>query len=86
MPFIAQWRPYLPADAEAIKYTDTQEIFPYTTDTLGTLFYRTYFGNLGTTADPAMGSTIAGMTFLMVLAGVLVYLVKCKRRVTVYEL
>jgi len=28
MRFVAQWRPYLAADPEAIKYTDTQEMFP----------------------------------------------------------
>jgi raffinose/stachyose/melibiose transport system substrate-binding protein len=28
MRFIAQWRPYLSPGAEAIKYTDTQEMFP----------------------------------------------------------
>jgi raffinose/stachyose/melibiose transport system permease protein len=58
----------------------------YATDVLGTLFYRTYFGNMGTTADPAMGSTIAGMTFVIVLAGVLIYLIGWQRQTTVYEL
>jgi len=58
----------------------------YATDVLGTLFYRTYFGSMGTAADPVMGSTIAGMTFVIVLAGVLVYLIGWQYRSTVYEL
>jgi raffinose/stachyose/melibiose transport system permease protein len=58
----------------------------YATDVLGTLFYRTYFGGMGATANPAMGSTIAGMTFVIVLAGVLVYLVGVQRRAVAYEL
>jgi hypothetical protein len=33
-----------------------------------------------------MGSTIAGMSFLIVLAGVLLYLIGWQRRTTVYEL
>ena len=58
----------------------------YATDVLGTLFYRTFYGNLGVGADPAMGSTIAGMSFLIVLAGVLLYLIGWQRRTTIYEL
>ena len=58
----------------------------YATDVLGTLFYRTYYGNMGVGADTSMGSTIAGMSFLIVLAGVLVYLIGWQRRTTVYEL
>jgi raffinose/stachyose/melibiose transport system permease protein len=58
----------------------------YATDVLGTLFYRTFYGNLGVGADPSMGSTIAGMSFLIVLAGVLLYLIGWQRRTTVYEL
>jgi len=58
----------------------------YATDVLGTFFYRTFYGNLGVGADPSMGSTIAGMSFLIVLAGVLLYLIGWQRRTTVYEL
>jgi raffinose/stachyose/melibiose transport system permease protein len=57
----------------------------YATDVLGTLFYRTYFGTMGTGADPPMGTTIAAMSFLIVLAGVLVFLVGWQRRAMVYE-
>jgi raffinose/stachyose/melibiose transport system permease protein len=57
----------------------------YATDVLGTLFYRTFYGSMGVGADPAMGSTIAGMGFLIVLAGVLVYLIGWQGRTTVYE-
>ncbi len=58
----------------------------YATDVLGTLFYRTFYGSMGVGADPSMGSAIAGMSFLIVLAGVLVYLIGCQRRTTMYEL
>jgi raffinose/stachyose/melibiose transport system permease protein len=58
----------------------------YATDVLGTLFYRTYFGTMGTGADPPMGTTIAGMSFLIILAGVLVFLVSWQRRTMVQEL
>jgi raffinose/stachyose/melibiose transport system permease protein len=57
----------------------------YATDVLGTLFFRTYFGNMGSGADPPMGTTIASLSFLIVLAGVLVFLVGWQRRTTVYE-
>jgi raffinose/stachyose/melibiose transport system permease protein len=58
----------------------------YATDVLGTFFYRTFYGNLGVGADPAMGTTIAGMSFLLVLSGVLLYLIGWQRRTTAYEL
>jgi len=35
----------------------------YATDVLGTLFYRTYFGNMGVGATPFMGSTIGRCEF-----------------------
>ena len=28
MRFLSQWGPYLPSGAQAVKYTDTQEMFP----------------------------------------------------------
>jgi raffinose/stachyose/melibiose transport system permease protein len=58
----------------------------YATDVLGTFFYRTFYGNIGVGANPTMGTTIAGMSFLLVLGGVLAYLIAWQRRTTAYEL
>jgi raffinose/stachyose/melibiose transport system permease protein len=58
----------------------------YATDVLGTFFYRTFYGNIGVGANPSMGTTIAGMSFLLVLGGVIAYLIAWQRRTTAYEL
>ncbi len=50
------------------------------TDIMGTLFYRTYFGVQLQPGNPTMGTTIAAMTFLVILAGVLLYLFGWQRR------
>ena len=52
----------------------------YATDIMGTLFYRTFFGNQLQTGDPNMGSAIATMMFLIILAGLMVYLFVIQRR------
>ena len=46
----------------------------YSTDILGTFLYRTFFGFQLQLGDPHMGATIATMMFLIILAGVCVYL------------
>jgi raffinose/stachyose/melibiose transport system permease protein len=58
----------------------------YATDIMGTLFYRTFFGQQLQLGDPAMGATVAAMMFLIILAGVLIYMFLWQRRVTTYEL
>ena len=58
----------------------------YRTDLLGTFLYRTFFGNQLVLGDPYMGATIAGVMFLIILAGVLVYLFGIQRRLTYYQL
>ena len=58
----------------------------YSTDILGTFLYRTFFGNQLVLGDPFMGATIAGVMFLIILAGVLVYLFGVQRRLTYYQL
>lgn len=58
----------------------------YSTDIMGTLFYRTYFGQQLQLGNPTMGATVAGMMFLIILAGVLVYLFVWQRRIQSYEL
>jgi raffinose/stachyose/melibiose transport system permease protein len=52
----------------------------FSTDLLGTFFYRTFFGFQLQAGSPTMGATVAGIMFLIILAGVLVYLVGWQRR------
>jgi raffinose/stachyose/melibiose transport system permease protein len=58
----------------------------FSTDILGTLFYRTFFGFQLQLGNPYMGATVAGVMFLIILAGVLFYLFAWQRRVEVHEL
>lgn len=58
----------------------------FSTDIMGTLFYRTFFGFQLQLGNPTMGATVATMMFLIILAGVLLYLLIWQRRVTTYEL
>ncbi|MCP5016283.1 MAG: sugar ABC transporter permease [Ketobacter sp.] len=58
----------------------------FSTDILGTLFYRTFFGFQLQLGNPTMGATVAGMMFLIILTGVVLYLFGWQRRVTNYEL
>jgi len=58
----------------------------FSTDLLGTFFYRTYFGFQLQAGNPTMGATIAGVMFLIILAGVLIYLFGYQRRITRVEM
>jgi raffinose/stachyose/melibiose transport system permease protein len=58
----------------------------FSTDIMGTFFYRTFFGQQLQLGNPTMGATIATMMFLIILVGVLIYLFGWQRRVTTYEL
>jgi raffinose/stachyose/melibiose transport system permease protein len=58
----------------------------YSTDIMGTFFYRTFFGQQLQLGNPSMGATVAGMMFLIILVGVLLYIFSWQRRVTSYEL
>ncbi len=58
----------------------------FSTDILGTFLYRVFFGNQLQLGDPYMGATIAGVMFLIILSGVLVYLFGVQRRLTYYQL
>ncbi|MFO1149813.1 MAG: sugar ABC transporter permease [Alsobacter sp.] len=53
----------------------------FSTDIMGTFFYRTFFGNQLQVGDPAMGAAVATMMFLVILAGVMVYLFLIQRRI-----
>ena len=52
----------------------------FSTDVMGTFFFRTFFGHQLQLGNPTMGATVAGMMFLIILIGVLVYLVGLQRR------
>ncbi len=58
----------------------------FSADIMGTLFYRSFFGNQLRAGSPAMGATVASAMFLIILLGVLVYTFVWQRRVTTYEL
>jgi raffinose/stachyose/melibiose transport system permease protein len=58
----------------------------YSTDILGTFFYRTFFGIQLQPGNPTMGATIAGVMFLIILTGVLLYMFGWQRRMLQIEL
>jgi raffinose/stachyose/melibiose transport system permease protein len=58
----------------------------FAADIFGTLFYRTFFGFQLQLGNPTMGATVAAMMFLIILAGVLLYMLVWQRRVQTYEL
>jgi raffinose/stachyose/melibiose transport system permease protein len=55
------------------------------TDILGTLLYRTFFGFQLQLGDRSMGATIATVMFLIILAGVCFYLFVVQRRIRRYQ-
>lgn len=55
------------------------------TDILGTLLYRTFFGFQLQLGDRSMGATIATVMFLIILAGVSFYLFAIQRRMRRYQ-
>jgi raffinose/stachyose/melibiose transport system permease protein len=57
----------------------------FSTDIMGTLFFRTFFGQQLQLGNPEMGATVAAMMLLIILAGVLLYLVGWQRRIQTYE-
>jgi raffinose/stachyose/melibiose transport system permease protein len=58
----------------------------YSTDLLGTLFYRTFFGFQLQSGNPYMGATVAAVMLMFILLGVLIYLFVWSRRVQQVEL
>ena len=58
----------------------------YSTDILGTLFYRTFFGYQAQIGSPTMGAAVATLMFLMILMGVGVYFVLIQRKLTRFAL
>ena len=58
----------------------------YSTDILGTLFYRTFFGSSGQVANTDLGATIASVVFFIILVTTAAYFVVLQRRLKTYEL
>ena len=58
----------------------------YSTDILGTLFYRTFFGTSGQVADLDLGATVASVIFLIILTTSAAYFLLLYRRLRPYEL
>jgi raffinose/stachyose/melibiose transport system permease protein len=58
----------------------------FATDILGTFFYRTYFGFQLELGSDTMGAAVAGIMFLIILSGVLVYLFGYQQRVQQVEM
>lgn len=58
----------------------------YSTDVMGTLLFRTFFGQQTQLGDPYMGATVASMMFFIILVGVALYLLFVQRRLQRYEL
>ena len=57
----------------------------FSTDIMGTLFYRTFFGQQLQMGNPTMGATVATMMFLIIAVGVSLYTL-WRRRVQIYQL
>jgi raffinose/stachyose/melibiose transport system permease protein len=58
----------------------------FSTDLMGTFFYRTFFGQQLQLGSPTMGATVASFMLLIILIGVLLYLFGWQRRVVSYDL
>lgn len=58
----------------------------FSTDIMGTLFYRTFFGYQLQIGSPTMGATVATLMFLVILVGVMLYLFVIQRRLQRYSL
>jgi len=58
----------------------------FSTDILGTLLYRTFFGAQLQLGDPNMGAAIATMMLIIILAVVCVYLFLVQRKLVRYQL
>jgi len=58
----------------------------FSTDIMGTFFYRTFFGFQLQLGNPTMGATVATMMFGVILVGVLFYLFVLQRKLRRYAL
>jgi len=53
----------------------------FSTDILGTFFFRTFFGFQLRPGDPHMGATVAGVMLVIILTGVMIYLYGWQKRI-----
>ena len=58
----------------------------FSTDVMGTLLFRTFFGQQLQIGDTYMGATVASMMFFIILVGVTIYLALVQRRLQRYEM
>ena len=58
----------------------------FSTDIMGTLFYRTFFGYQLQIGSPTMGATVASLMFLVILVGVMLYLYFVQTRLRRFQL
>lgn len=58
----------------------------FSTDLLGTILYRTFYGQQMQPGDPNMGAAIATVMFFIILIGVAFYLFFVQRKLTRYEM
>jgi raffinose/stachyose/melibiose transport system permease protein len=56
----------------------------FSTDILGTFFYRTFFGNQLQLGNPTMGAAVATIMFFIILVGLCLYLFLVQRRMRRY--
>ena len=57
----------------------------FSTEVMGTFLFRTFFGHQTQPGDPNMGAAIAMMMFLVILAGVTIYLFFIQTRMRRYQ-
>lgn len=58
----------------------------FSTDILGSFFYRTFFGFQSSLGSTTLGATVATLMFLIILCGVMVYFYVVQRRLHRYQL
>ncbi|ABC33596.1 ABC-type sugar transport system, permease components [Hahella chejuensis KCTC 2396] len=58
----------------------------FSSDIMGTLFYRTFFGFQLQQGSPTMGAAVATLMFLIILIGVAIYLFFVQRRIQRFQL
>jgi raffinose/stachyose/melibiose transport system permease protein len=58
----------------------------FSTDLMGTFFYRTFFGQQLQPGNPTLGAAIAGIMFIIIMTGVIIYLFGFQRRLLEIEM
>jgi raffinose/stachyose/melibiose transport system permease protein len=58
----------------------------FSSDIMGTLFYRTFFGFQLQSGSITMGAAVATLMFLIILVGVMLYLFVVQRRMKRFQL